>query len=409
MADAKRNRLLANVVRVAREELADREADTIPHKLRPVARSTGKGLPAHLQKSLLDFIAVDDEFRTSLAERFGERSIDDPIAAAFLTDPEEANVLIETQLKSDDVDRLTLELEAATASSTDLEKQLMVAKKRIDVMRTRNEADLAEHATASRRARQGIERQLADSLRESGGLREERQLLEGRVVELSAAVSELRERLARREERSERRHHTATPDETPMAAGSLPSDPVDLAATLDDLERRLRFYRDSVAVPPEVGVTRQPIALPGGISPESPEALDSLLAQTPDTILIDGYNVAGAVSETLIGSRLGRDDVVARAEALKRGSPASEVIVVFDASDSGGRGGFRSQGDVLVEFEPNTTADDAIVDFVHAGIEQCVVITNDRELQNRSARRGCVVVFSTALISWTEHLNGKAI
>jgi predicted RNA-binding protein with PIN domain len=177
---------------------------------------------------------------------------------------------------------------------------------------------------------------------------------------------------------------------------------------LDDLERKLHFYRESIVEVADAETSRNPLALPGGVSPESADALSALLSQKPDTVLIDGYNVVGAVSESLIGSRLGRDDVVARAEAVKRRVPETEVIVVFDAAQSGGSGGFRSGWGVLVEFEPKTTADDAIVELVHGGIDQCVVITNDRELQDRSARPGCVVVFSTALISWTEHLNGKS-
>ena len=33
------------------------------------------------------------------------------------------------------------------------------------------------------------------------------------------------------------------------------------------------------------------------------------------------------------------------------------------------------------------------------------VITNDREIHNRVRRSGCVSIFSTAFVSWTEHLN----
>jgi predicted RNA-binding protein with PIN domain len=361
-----------------------------------------------LQKSLLDYISSDTDFRDSLAERFGAKPFDDPIAEAFLTDPAQAEMLIAAQLESDRVDRLTLELNAAAAAVLDLEAKLATAKERIETLRTQNEIDLAEQAASARRARQGLERQLADAVEEAARLRTERDELEGTVAGVSETVTELRGRLSRREERADRRSLGATDGMGRGRAESLPTDPVELAASLDDLERRLHFYRESIGSSTEVRPVRVSISLPHGVSPESADALDALLEQAPDTVLVDGYNVAGVVSETLIGSRLGRDDVVARAEACKRRSPDTEVIVIFDASGSGGRGGFRSRGGVLVEFEPDTTADDAIVDLVHTAADQCVVITNDRELQDRSARQGCVVVFSSALISWTEHLNGKA-
>jgi predicted RNA-binding protein with PIN domain len=406
VTDAKRNRLLATVVRLGREELADREPDQVPHKMRPVARSTGRGLPAPLQKSLLDFLATDEDFRRSVAERFEEQSIQDPIAEAFLADPNDAAGLIDARLRTDDVELLTSELKASATLISELEAKLDVAKERMDGLRTQHDADLSAQASASRRARHGLERQLADAVETASILKAENGVLERTVSQVSAALSEVRERLARRDERETRRQqstaaHATTPE-------SLPTDPVELAAMLDDLERKLHFYRESIVEVADAETSRNPLALPGGVSPESADALSALLSQKPDTVLIDGYNVVGAVSESLIGSRLGRDDVVARAEAVKRRVPETEVIVVFDAAQSGGSGGFRSGWGVLVEFEPKTTADDAIVELVHGGIDQCVVITNDRELQDRSARPGCVVVFSTALISWTEHLNGKS-
>jgi predicted RNA-binding protein with PIN domain len=405
VADAKRNRLLATVVRLGREELADREPDQIPHKMRPVARSSGRGLPAPLQKSLLEFIAADEEFRKSVAERFGDQSIEDPIAEAFLADPNDADALIEARLRSDEVERLAAELEASATLVAELEAKLDVSKERIDGLRAQHEVDLSEQVAASRRARQGLERQLGEALETASALEAENEAIGRNVAELSTAATELRERLARREEREDRRQQSSSARAT--MTESLPTDPVELAAMLDDLERKLHFYRESNVAAADAATSRDPIALPGGVSPESADALNALLAQKPDTVLIDGYNVVGAVSDALIGSRPGRDDVVARAEAVKRRSPDTEVIVVFDAAQSGGSGGFRSGWGVLVEFEPETTADDAIVEYVHGGVDQCVVITNDRELQNRSVRPGCVVVFSTALISWTEHLNGK--
>lgn len=407
MGGEKRSRLLVNVVRIGRQELADREQADIPHKLRAVARSTGRGLPAPLEQTLLAFIEVNEDFRRSVAERFENASIDDAIAAAFLADPVDAQTLIDARLSGDEIERLKADLAAAAATIDDLESKLGVARVRVDELRTKHERDMNDQAAATKRAREGLEQRLSDSLRDVGNLREERAELTEHVESLTATVSEMRERLARRDERAQRRLAAFKGHRTDAVTQSLPSDPVELAAMLDDIEQRLHFYRESDFATVEQPANVQPFRLPSGISPESSEAVDSALAQGPDSILVDGYNIAGAVADSSIGSREGRDHAIARAEALKRGSPSSEVIVVFDASESGGRGGFRTREGVLVEFEPTMTADDAIVEFVHSGTDRCLVVTNDRELQDRSTREGCIVVFSTALILWTEHLNGR--
>ncbi len=409
VADAKRNRVLANVVRVGRQELADREPADIPHKLRAVARSTGRGLPMPLQQTLLTFIETDEEFRASVEARFERSSVDDAIATAFLADPDEARALIDARLASDDAERLRSESEAARAATADLEGKLSVARERIEEMRVEHERKLDDQAAAAKRARQGLEARLSESVREVARLTSENDDLNDQVASLAATVAELRDRLARRDERTQRQIEASTRDGADGVNQSLPSDPVALAAMLDDLERQLHFYRESVTGSVEAETQDQPFRLPFGLSSESPEALAAVLDQRPDSIVVDGYNVAGAVSGASVGKRPGRNDAVARADALKRASPGSEVIVFFDASDVAGRDGYSTPDGVVVEFEPTTTADDAIVEFVHAGSDRCLVITNDRELQDRSAREGCIVVFSTALISWTEHLNGRAV
>jgi predicted RNA-binding protein with PIN domain len=143
-----------------------------------------------------------------------------------------------------------------------------------------------------------------------------------------------------------------------------------------------------------------------GISPESREAVDAVVVADADRIIIDGYNVAGAVLFEAFSSRAGREAAIARADMLKRATSAS-VTVVFDAANVKGDSRFTTDDGTRVLFEPEQSADDAIVFLVQETDDRCIVITNDRELQTRVGRPNCVAVFTTALIEWSEHLNER--
>lgn len=398
--------MLANAVRAGREELADREPDDIPHRLRRVARSTGRGLPKPLERTLIDFLENDEGFRSAVAERFDSMGIEDELVATFLKDPSEAAPLIEQRVADASADDTNARLAASEGARADLEVQLATAKDRLLSERASHESDLAEQSAAARRAREGLERQLFEARAHVAETEEANQALLAEVQSLSAQLDEVRDRLMRRSERDSRRREALKQDGSGRQTESLPTDPVLLARHLDDLEQQLHFYRDPDRRTDTEPDDRRPFALPGGVSSEASEAVDWVLAHGAETVLVDGYNVAGVVSADSIGRRKSRDEAIQRAEAIKRSAPRLEVIVVFDAADAGGRGGFRTREGVLVEFEPATTADDAIVDFVQGGTERCVVFTNDRELQQRSTRDECVVLYATSLVSWTEHLNG---
>ena len=148
-----------------------------------------------------------------------------------------------------------------------------------------------------------------------------------------------------------------------------------------------------------------PIAVPHGLSPSDATVVDAVVRQVPDRVIIDGYNVSGLVHPEQFSTRAARDDVINRAAKLVRETEA-EIIVVFDAQHSTeGTSTFTSAAGVEVVFEGDTSADDTIAVMVHAESDRCIVITNDREIHNRVRRDGCVSIFSTAFVSWTEHLN----
>jgi hypothetical protein len=87
---------------------------------------------------------------------------------------------------------------------------------------------------------------------------------------------------------------------------------------------------------------------------------------------------------------LGRIRTVAR--------PPRSVAVVYDS----GIEGSRSDGvaGVAIRFaDPGVTADDVIVSI--AGIPGTVVISNDREVRERSERIGALALWAEALVAWS--------
>ena len=119
-------------------------------------------------------------------------------------------------------------------------------------------------------------------------------------------------------------------------------------------------------------------------------------------MLIDGYNVGGRIGFEGFSEREGRERVVTLGRMLARaGCP---VTVVFDARDVEGRERFEATGGVTVRFSSGQTADDFIVAEAHHRGGAIAVITNDRELRERSAAEGAVVVWSDALIAWAERV-----
>jgi len=301
---------------------------------------------------------------------------------------------------------LVAERDAARTDAIDLERKLREAKARFEHAKREARAALIAQTTSDKRSRSGLQ-QAADHARaERDSVLSELDLLRAEIADLTKANEQLQEALSKATEREARRTRSSgerAPSE-PGGIASLPNDPSELAALLDRIERSLRPYRHPRTRSGEDGGHAPPLRMPAGIAPDTAAGLVSMLDQGPDRILIDGYNVAGAVLFDSFSSRAGREAVLARADMLKRATAAA-VTVVFDAAQSQGRDGFATDHGVVVEFEPETSADDAIVRLVRSARDRCVVVTNDRELQLRVARDNCVVIYTTALIAWSEHLN----
>ncbi len=389
---------LRPVVECARDELSDMDADEVPSALRKIARSSARTLPPPFARSVVQRIIDDATFREAVGERYLSGASVDPALILFLSDPQSGLESIAAAVEVSRDEKETERLEAATRRVETLVGQLSEARTRADDAQKRHLEEL--ESTRSSES-EGLSRAVA-RITELRGVVSDR---DSEVVELGETVADLRDELkqalTRIDHLTDRIRRRAGSIETvshsPMAAVT-PSDPIAHARWLDDLERSARPFRSST----DRGRSVEPsgaLVLPVGVPAESSDMIASLLAQSPRKIIIDGYNVAGEIYGEGFSTRIARDDVVDRAGRLARRSEA-EVLVVFDGAQEGEGDGFRSSAGVSVRFSRGETADDMIVDVVHASPERTVVITSDRELAERCSIDGCVPVLASAFVSW---------
>lgn len=397
---------LEALIRFVRDELAQRDADAVPNRLRKAAHATGGNLAKPYQRAIVDHLIADEEFRSAIAQRWAETDGEDEIIETFLEDPEAAAPLIAVAGMERTLAGLSAQRDAAKAEVSELEQKLREAKTRIRDAQNETKAVLRDQKESDKRSRMGLVQAAETARQERDALVVQVAEVQGALADLRAAHDQLQHALARATERETRRQRDAGPEPSSESAalGSLPSDPWELAVLLDRIERNLRPYRPPLAGVAPGSADVPVLVIPAGIAPDTATGLASVLALRPDRVLIDGYNVAGMVSGERFSSKEGRNAVLARADMVARATTAV-VTVVFDAAESGQDGGFRTDHGVVVEFVGEGSADDAIVRLVHASTDRCVVVTNDRELQVRVARDNCVVVYSTALVAWSEHLN----
>lgn len=120
-------------------------------------------------------------------------------------------------------------------------------------------------------------------------------------------------------------------------------------------------------------------------------------------ILIDGYNVLKRVAREV--SERDRQNFVSRVAAYAERKKHT-CIIVFDGGQVLRTTKVSTQGIDLVYSGPDATADDVLIDLMHAYKDmELIVVTYDRELVDRARRVGAVVVEPDA---WQAILRGEA-
>jgi predicted RNA-binding protein with PIN domain len=103
--------------------------------------------------------------------------------------------------------------------------------------------------------------------------------------------------------------------------------------------------------------------------------------------LLDGYNIITISKKMDIDSE--RDKLITFVRNSKKLFKHT-VIIFFDGS-SPFTSNISSSKNCKVVFTWEKSADDAIIDFIikHKNPKEIIVVTNDRELQNKSKANGC--------------------
>ena len=281
----------------------------------------------------------------------------------------------------------------------EFEKQL--ERERRKVKEAREEAKKAKVAARSAiennaRKVEELERAIAATHAELKQLRAE---LKAAATEAANATSALerRERRAQREVEKAR----ADRDESRAEAKSLRKEVARLKRDLTSTKPVNKPRpRKTVARPrdPEV---RKPLEVPKGLMAESRETLEAWLKEPNVSLLIDGYNVSktegGFVDVSLEQQR---NRLVDEIDRLSRRMKVPSTIV-FDGALIEPAAVRRKRRTVVVAYsKPPEIADDHLEALLEEKPNHpVIVVTNDRELQDRSVALGATIARSEQLLS----------
>ena len=399
--------VLGPAIEASRAALRDLDDKEIPAKLRPVAKRSGGKLPVPLVSGLLRVIDEDEHFRGKALEAFERRGSDDAPSAAYLRRSDgwwiTVSEAVAAAVVADgerDKRRLEIERDEARAKADSYRSKLRSMKKKLQA--------------AGSEARSAVEDRLGPlkaAIAEAQGAREK---TEARLERLRAEIEEVRndrleaERIAaslgeqvRKGRRTIAELRRAQDEGT---SESLPRNPVDLARWLDRTAAMAAPYREAVSTtgprPAEADEDAGPL-LPAGIAPDTADAVESLGGVDGIVVLVDGHNVLGVIDSAAIASGRARRRLVTSLGRLMRHLGSSSVIVVFDSDLEGGREETRSDDGVIVRYAPaDRIADDVIVDLAADHGSAAVVISNDREVRERSTLHGATVLWARALADW---------
>lgn len=147
---------------------------------------------------------------------------------------------------------------------------------------------------------------------------------------------------------------------------------------------------------PEPPRARKKLSAPKGLFDDAPGSLAAWLKEQDVRLLVDGYNVsksAGAYGDLDLDTQ--RERVLDGVARLARKNNV-QATVVFDGSDVPPGTSRKKRGPVKVEYSrADETADDHLVSLLERWPNVPVIlVTSDRELQERAAARGATIASS---------------
>lgn len=399
-------RVLQPVIEVARDVLRRFDDPEVPPKLRRVAAYSGGSLPAPLASALLVELDRNDWFRGKVQEAWHERDDSDPLGTGFLDRPPGWWLGVADAAGTAGSESDAARAAQAEAQVAELERRLQVSRQKGKALADRAEAAEVELRSRDTADTAPLRSALDTANRTIEAAEHEARRAEKRIRALEAERDAVTRKLAdaRREHRRLREERAGLLRRLEAGRDELgPMTPDSIAGELDQLFVRLRPFREfSYGVAsPEQGAARP--ALPAGVAPDSAAAIDALRAVSgPLTVLVDGHNMLGVIGTANLAEAGARRHLVNRLGRLRAALNDRDVVVVFDSSLDEGRGGYRSDVGVEVAFAVGPmTADDEIVRLAGV-VTGPVVVSDDREVRERSFRSGALTLWARALIDWLE-------
>lgn len=407
MSIAKQLRLvLGPAIAAARAALRDLDDEDVPGRLRAIAKQSDGMLPVPLVKTLLRRIDEDDWFRGKVIESFDRLGSEDPVSSAYLNRGAGWWVVVAEAV--------------TTQAASDGEARVEQLQARFEEERARGRSDRAKMKT--------LKRQVADAEKDAHAViadrldplkaavveaRAECDRADSRVVGLRAEVEEAHEerreaeriaavhseqiRSAKREVAELRRSLEAGVSE------SFPRRPIEIARWLDRAAGTLTPFREAGAPAPEGdghNENDRP-AIPAGVAPDSAASIEALVGLDGVAILIDGHNLLGVLDASTMATGRARRELITALGKLKRHVGDATIEVVFDSGLADGRPTTLTESGVVVRFaDAEVIADDVLVDLAADCGSAAIVISDDREVRDRSAHYGATVLWAKALAAW---------
>ena len=268
--------------------------------------------------------------------------------------------------------------------------------------------------TKARKARDEARRAKEDASAEVAAARDRATRLEAEVKELTKKVRDLqrdvvterkenaslRAEIEREVRKARRRAEKAEAEVARMSKELRTKEKVLAARTAPAKKTAARPSSPRRKTTTTEPARRARLAVPKGRFADDPETLSEWLATPHVQLLVDGYNVSKAEGGfgdlSLETQRLRLIQELGKL-ARKHGITAS---IVFDGSEIAPGTSRRSRGPVAVEYSrPDEIADDHLVaKLQELPKHPVVVVTNDRELQRRTARLGATIATSDQLL-----------
>jgi predicted RNA-binding protein with PIN domain len=130
-------------------------------------------------------------------------------------------------------------------------------------------------------------------------------------------------------------------------------------------------------------------------------AIDALAGADGIVVVIDGHNLLGAMDASTMATGRARRTLITSLGRLVRHLGSSSVEVVFDSVLRDGRPVATSDDGVVIRFAPEELiADDVIVGLAAEHGVATVVISDDREVRERSSRYRATTLWAQALAAW---------